>query len=185
MNELDLANYKFSFSLKNKLLRLLWNFCYVLFFRYTPSTMKLFRIWRIFILKSFGAKIEYNSLIYSNVKIWAPWNFEMGGFSCIGNNVKIYNQGKITLGNNVVISQNVHLCASTHDYTKRDFPLVLKPIIIGNGVWIAADAFVGPNVTIGNHVVVAARSVVVKNIESNYIVGGNPATTIKIRQKKE
>lgn len=178
---MDLSTYNYSFSFKNKMARVFWNITYVLFFKSTPSTFKVFKYWRNFLLRVFGAKIGYNTLIYSNVKIWAPWNLEIGNNCCIGPNVDCYNQGKISIGNNTNISQKTYLCASTHDYTQEDFPLVLKSITIGNGVWIAADAFIGPNVNVGTNVVVAARAVVVKNVEANTVVGGNPAIKIKNR----
>jgi putative colanic acid biosynthesis acetyltransferase WcaF len=181
MSELNLSTYRDSFSLKNKILRGIWNISYLLFFKITPSTLKIFKHWRNFILRIFGARIGKNTLVYSNVKIWAPWNLEIGDNCCLGPKVDCYNQGKISIGNNTIISQKSYLCASTHDYTKEDFPLILKPITIGNGVWVAADAFIGPDVTIGDFVVVAARSVVIKNIEKNTIVGGNPAFKIKDR----
>ena len=132
-------------------------------------------------LKCFGAKIDWSSHIYASVKIWAPWNLEMGANSSLGPNVDCYNQGRISIGTNTVISQKSYLCASTHDYTKIDFPLILKPITIGNGVWIAADAFIGPGVYIEDDAVIAARYVVNKKVEKNTIVGGNPAKLIKNR----
>ncbi|SHG41194.1 putative colanic acid biosynthesis acetyltransferase WcaF [Flavobacterium micromati] len=181
MSEINLISYNFSFSRKNKMLRGVWNIAYLLFFTITPSTFKIFKYWRNFILRIFGAKIGCNTLIYSNVLIWAPWNLEVGDNCCIGSKVDCYNQGKIRIGNNTTISQKTYLCASTHDYNKPDFPLLLKPITIGNGVWIAAGAFIGPNVNIGHNVIVAARAVVVKNVDNNTVVGGNPATKIKDR----
>ena len=105
----------------------------------------------------------------------------MGSNSTFGPELDCYNQGKISIGANTIISQKTHLCASSHDYTKKDFPLVLKPIQIGNGVWVATDVFVGPGVVIGNKAVIAARAVVIKNVEENTIVGGNPAKIIKRR----
>lgn len=132
-------------------------------------------------LKCFGAKLEWSSHIYASVKIWAPWNLEIGANSSLGPKVDCYNQGRISIGANTVISQKVYLCASTHDYTKKDFPLILKPITIGNGVWVAADAFIAPGVSIENDAVIAARAVVIKNVEKNTIVGGNPAQFIKSR----
>jgi putative colanic acid biosynthesis acetyltransferase WcaF len=151
---------------------------------FRPFATRLFKKWRVFVLKCFGAKIEWSSHIYASVKIWAPWNLEMGAYSSLGPNVDCYNQGKITIGRNTVISQKTYLCASSHDYTKANFPLVLKPITIGDGVWIAAAAFIGPNAIIGNHAIIAARGVVVKDVEKNTIVGGNPAIFIKNRLVK-
>jgi putative colanic acid biosynthesis acetyltransferase WcaF len=176
---LDLSTYSHSFSLKNKMARLVWNISCLIFFR--PFGSRLFKKWRVLVLKCFGAKIDWSSHIYSSVKIWAPWNLEIGVNSSLGPQVDCYNQGKVSIGANTVISQKTYLCASTHDYTKRDFPLVLKPIQIGNGVWIAAGAFIGPQVRIGDYAVIAACAVVIKNVDANTIVGGNPAKFIKTR----
>ena len=176
---MDLSTYNHSFSLKNKIGRLIWNIIFPILFR--PFGSRLFKKWRVLVLKCFGVKIEWSSHVYASVKIWAPWNLEIGAYSSLGPQVDCYNQGKISIGDNTVISQKTYLCASSHDYTKKDFPLVLKPIIIGHGVWIAADAFIGPNVSVGNNSIVAARGVVIKNVEENSIVGGNPAKFIKTR----
>lgn len=176
---MDLSTYSHSFSLKNKISRLVWNVVRFILFR--PFASRLFKKWRVLVLKCFGAKIEWSSHVYASVKIWAPWNLEMGTNSTLGPCVDCYNQGKISIGNNTVISQKAYLCASSHDYTQKDFPLVLKPIQIGNGVWVAADVFVGPEVIIGNNAIIAARAVVIKNVEENSIVGGNPARIIKSR----
>lgn len=156
-----------------------WNVVRLILFR--PFASRLFKKWRVLVLKCFGAKIEWSSHVYASVKIWAPWNLEMGSNSTFGPNVDCYNQGKISIGANTIISQKTYLCASSHDYTKKDFPLMVKPITIKNGVWVAADAFVGPGVTIGDNAVIAARAVVVKEVEENTIVGGNPAKIIKMR----
>ena len=177
---MNLAQYSFSFSLKNKLGRVAWGLTYLLLIR--PFPTRLFRKWRILILKIFGAKIEWTSHVYASSKIWAPWNLELGSYSTLGPLVDCYNQGKITIGSNTVISQKTYLCASSHNYLKNNFPLELKPIKIGNKVWISADAFIGPGVEIYDNSIVAARSVVVKKVEENNIVGGNPAKFIKIRQ---
>lgn len=176
---MDLSTYSHSFSLRNKISRLIWNFTWLILFRPFPS--RLFKKWRVFVLKCFGAKIEWSSHVYASVKIWAPWNLELGKNSSLGPKVDCYNQGGITIGDNTIISQKAYLCASTHDYTQKDFPLILKPIKIGSGVWVAAEAFIAPGVSIENYAVIAARSVVIKNVEKNSIVGGNPAKFIKTR----
>lgn len=176
---MNLAKYKYTFSIKNKLGRVLWGITYVFLFKLFPT--RLFRKWRVLILKLFGAKIDWSSHVYSSTKIWAPWNLQLGSFSTLGPDVDCYNQGKITIGSNTIISQKTYLCASSHDYLKIDFPLILKPITIGDSVWIAADSFIGPGVDISNNVIVAARSVVVKDVKFNSIVGGNPAKIIKMR----
>ncbi|WP_240622616.1 putative colanic acid biosynthesis acetyltransferase [Flavobacterium crocinum] len=173
---MDLSTYSHSFSLKNKISRLLWNCSSLILFR--PFASRLFRRWRILVLKCFGAKIEWSSHVYASVKIWAPWNLELGANSSLGPKVDCYNQGKISIGSNTIISQKSYLCASSHDYTKPDFPLILKPITIGDGVWVAADAFIGPGVCIENNSVIAARAVVNKKVFKNSIVRGNPATSI-------
>lgn len=176
---MDLATYSHTFSLKNKIGRLLWNVVSPILFR--PFASRLFKKWRVLVLKCFGANLYWSSHVYASVKIWAPWNLTLGKNSSLGPYVDCYNQGKIIIGNNTIISQKTYLCASSHNYKLKDFPLILKPISIGNGVWVAADAFIGPSVIISDLAIVAARSVVIKNIDANTIVGGNPAKFIKTR----
>jgi putative colanic acid biosynthesis acetyltransferase WcaF len=176
---IDLAKYVDDFTRRDKIRRLLWCICDCLFIKLLG--FPFFRKWRIFVLKCFGAKIEWSCTIYSSTLIWAPWNLEMGVYSCLGPKVDCYNQGKITIGANTIISQKCYLCASTHQHLDPKFPLILKPIIIGGQVWIAADAFIGPGVTIGEGAVVAARAAVFKNVKPWSVVGGNPAVFLKNR----
>ena len=176
----DLSTYDSDFGIGNKILRMLWNTGYWILFR--PFNLNIFRGWRSLILKIFGAKIGCKANIYASVKIWAPWNLEMGNYSCLGPKVDCYNQGKISIGDQTTISQKTYLCASTHDFTKINFPLILKPIKIGNQVWIAADAFIAPGVSIGEGAVVGAKAAVFKDVDSWTVVGGNPAKFIKDRE---
>ncbi|AVR45280.1 putative colanic acid biosynthesis acetyltransferase [Christiangramia fulva] len=175
----DLSQYRSDFGLKNKLARAMWAVVYLLLFR--PFGSRLFKKYRVFILKSFGAQLAYTSHVYASVKIWAPWNLEMGEYSTLGPHVECYNQGKITIGDQTTISQKTYLCASTHDSTKPDFPLICKPIRIGGSVWIAADAFVGPGVHIGDGAVAGARAAIFRDVAPWSVVGGNPAKKIKDR----
>lgn len=133
-------------------------------------------------LRLFGAKLAPTSLTKASTRVQHPWLLEMGAHATLSENVTVYNLGRITIGDQTVVSQNVHLCAGTHDYTKPDLPLLRPPITIGSGVWICTDAFIGPGVVIGDNAVVAARAVVVKDVPPAVIVGGNPAKVIKERK---
>lgn len=119
--------------------------------------------------------------MYPRVNIWAPWNLELADGCGIGNGATLYSQGKISIGLQTVISQGAHLCAGTHDYTKEGFPLVTSPIKIGDGAWIAAEAFIHAGITIGNGCVIGARSVVTKDMPGWMVCVGNPCKPIKER----
>ena len=81
-----------------------------------------------------------------------------------------------------MISQYSYLCAASHDYRETHLPLIAAPISIDESTWICARAFIGPGVTVGKKVVVAACAVVVKNVPDNVVVGGNPSKVIKTRE---
>ena len=165
-------------SILNKIYRVIWNCVYIFFFRFTP--IPLF-FWRSFILRLFCAKIGGRCHIYPKCRIWAPYNLVCGDYSCIANDVEVYNQGKIVIGKNVVISQGGYLCSATHNYTKKEFPLVIKKIFVEDNVWIAAKAFIHPGVRIGTNAIVSACSVVKKDVPPNVIVEGFPAKVVKKR----
>jgi putative colanic acid biosynthesis acetyltransferase WcaF len=99
--------------------------------------------------------------------------------SSIGDRAIIYCLGPIRLGSNVSVSQNAHLCAGSHDFSKPDLPLTKPPIVIEDGAWVCADAFVGPGVTVGSMAIIGARAVVSKDVEPRSIMVGNPAQKLK------
>ena len=182
MEELSMTATRHKFSLSNKIRRAVWNITYLILFR--PFSLRFFKKWRIMILRVFGANVSWTSMVNSNVKIWAPWNLELGDYSCLGPRVNCYNQGLISLKNNVTVSQDCSLCASSHDYTSKRHDLFLSPITIHDNAWIAAEAFIGPGVTIGKGSVIGARSAVFKDTEPWTVAGGNPAKFIKNRVLK-
>lgn len=137
--------------------------------------------WRRFLLKLFGAKIGSNVIIRPSAKITYPWKLTIGDNSWIGDNVDLYTLGEIIIGKNSVISQRSYLCTGSHDFTKSDFPIYAKPIIIDDSVWVATDVFVAPGVTIHRNVVVGARSSVFNDLPEDYVYLGTPAKPIKPR----
>lgn len=137
--------------------------------------------WRRFWLRCFGAQLDRRSGIKPSTRVLHPWLLKMGPYSILSENVTVYNLGQVTIGEHTAVSQDVYLCAGSHDYTKPNMPLLRAPIIIGSGVWLCAGAFIGPGVTIGDNSVVGARSVVTKDVPADVVVAGNPARVIKPR----
>lgn len=173
------ANKKY-YTNRELFLRVLWGFVEPIFFRCSP---RLLYGWRNFILRAMGAHIGKNVQVFPTVRIMAPWLFEIGDHSVISWGVKVYNLGKVTIGHDTVISQYSHLCGGTHDYDSADFTLLRTGLTVGNHVWVAADAFIGPGVRVEDHAVVAARAVVIHDVENGTVVGGNPARMIKKRNR--
>ena len=167
---------------REKIGRLLWMIAWTLLFR--PSFHNWYG-WRRVLLRCFGARIGRGVRIRPTCWIEVPWNVEIGDTCAIGDHCILYSLGKITLGRLVSVSQYAHLCAGTHDYTVRSFPLLPLPIRIGDGVWVAADAFIGPGVTVGDRSVVGARATVMKDVPADVVVAGNPARVIKPRVRKD
>ncbi|MDE2437504.1 MAG: putative colanic acid biosynthesis acetyltransferase [Sphingomonadales bacterium] len=168
-----------SFSLRNRILRVLWGATWLLFCRFTPP---LLHPWRALVLKVFGAKLGKGARVHGSVKVWLPANLEFGDNVLIGPGVRLYNQGNITIGSRSVISQRAHICASTHDIADPDFQLVLRPVSIGVQCWVAAEAFVGPGVTMADRSILAARGVLFGDTAADGVYSGNPAVLIKQRQ---
>lgn len=166
-----------NYTLKEVSFRVLWGFAKLLF-RLTPRPCFALRA---SILRLFGAKVGERVNIYPTTTIYYPWNFEIGDDSAVGEWALVYNLGKITIGARTTVSQRVHLCAGTHDYSEIPMPLLKPSIRVGNEVWVCADAFVGPSVEIADRAIVAAASVVVKRVEACQVVGGNPAEVLKQR----
>lgn len=168
-----------SFELSNRVYRVVWQTAWCLLARWTPPPL---HGWRRMIVRLFGGSLAPGVRIYGSTWIWYPPNLVIGRNSLIGPGVRLYNQGSITLGDGVVISQGAHICASSHDINDPNFQLILKPIRIEDRAWIAADAFVGPGVIVGEGAVLGARGALFRNAEPWGVYLGNPA--IKVKERK-
>ena len=164
-------------TLGEKLGRVLWALVHPLF-RFSPRPLWA---WRRFLLRLFGAKIGRDVHIYPTVKITIPWHLTINDEAAVGDGARLYALGPIHIGSQATVSQYAHICAGGHDYTNPEMTLTKPEIVIGDGAWVCADAYVGGGVTIGASAIVAARAVVVRDVAPGLIVGGNPATAIKDR----
>ncbi len=163
---------------RDRLRRLIWEAVRLLLYRPTPIAL---HCWRAQILRIFGAKIDGRVYPYPNATVWAPWNLHMSAESCLGPGAICYNVAPVRLGQGVTVSQRSHLCTASHDFDDPGFPLTGAPIELEDGVWIAAEAFVGPGVTVGADAVILARCVVVHDVPTGTVVGGNPARHLRNR----
>ncbi len=168
-----------SFSLRNRLTRLAFQLCWLLFARWTP---RRFNPLRIGLLRLFGAQIGPGAMVYGSARIWLPAHLIMGAGATLGPKVECYAMAAIRIGDRAIISQGAHLCAGTHDFRDPDFQLVARQITIGTCAWIAAEAFVGPGVTIGEGAVLGARGCAFKDLDSWTVYSGNPCVSVGSRE---
>lgn len=134
---------------------------------------------RVAFLRMFGAKIGQRVVIRSNVNITFPWFVEIGDDVWLGDDVCILSLASVSVENDVCISQRAFLCTGSHDFRSRTFDLVTRPIMIRRGSWIAAQAFIGPGVEVGEGSVVSAGAVVHDPVPPRALVRGNPAVVVK------
>ena len=137
------------------------------------------------LLRCMGANIGRKTRVNRTCTVLHPWLFSLGDWSSVGPKVEVYNLGQVSIGSHTAISQGVYLSAGTHDYLSPHLPLVRSKIHIGDGVWIAAQAFIGPDVSVGRNALVGARAVVMSDVPADMIVAGNPARVIKPRLPNE
>lgn len=163
----------------NKLGRLVWQVCWLLFFRPTPW------FWhggRRVLLRLFGAKVGRGVQVMPSVKIWAPWQLSIGNHSTISHGVDLYTVDRISIGAHVTVSQRAFICTASHDIDHPNMPLITAPVTIKDGAWICAEAYIHPGVTIGVDAVAGVRAVVLRDVPDRHVVGGNPAKILRERR---
>jgi putative colanic acid biosynthesis acetyltransferase WcaF len=165
-------------SLADKIHRGCWGLAWALLFY--PSPVPL-HAWRRFLLRRFGAQIGRRVAVYPSCRIWAPWHVEIADGATIGGGATLYSVDRILIGKAAIVSQGAHLCTATHDHNSPDFDLMCGPITLADDAWVAAEAFIGPGVTVGRAAVVAARAVAVRSVEPHCVVAGNPAKPVSRR----
>ena len=161
-----------------RVLRMLWEFCWVVFCAWTPKPLNE---WRLFWLRVFDAKIHGKPFVHQRARILIPWNLTLHDRACLGDRANAYTLGEIEIGARATIAQEAYLSTGSHDFSQAGMPLVTAKITIGEDAFVGARAFVLPGVTIGARSVIGACSVVTHDVPENVIAAGNPCKVLRPR----
>jgi putative colanic acid biosynthesis acetyltransferase WcaF len=161
-----------------RLLRILWEFCWVVFCVWTPQPANP---WRLFWLGVFDAKIHGKPFVHQRARIEIPWNLTLHDRACLGDRANAYTLGEIEIGARAVVAQEAYLCTGTHDCSQAAMPLAVAKITIGEDAFVGARAFVMPGVKIGSRAIIGACSVVTHDVPEDVIAAGNPCRVVRSR----
>jgi putative colanic acid biosynthesis acetyltransferase WcaF len=170
--------YSSPHSLTRRFGMLLWETAWGLLCSWTPKPLNP---WRLMVLRAFGAKIHGRPFVHQHARIHFPANLILQDRACLGDRAVAYTQGIIELRAGSTVAQEAYLCTGTHDFSDPATPLVVAPIIVGEGAFIGARAFVLPGVSIGRGAIVGAASVVTRSVPEGTVVAGNPARVLPKR----
>jgi putative colanic acid biosynthesis acetyltransferase WcaF len=160
------------------LIEALWYFIGLPLLRSYLITSPAFRRW---LLRVFGANIGRGAHIKPGLRVKFPWYFEVGDHSWLGEDLWVDNLAPVTIGAHACVSQGVYLCTGNHDWSSPNMKLFRQQITCGRGSWIGAKSVICPGVTVGEGAVIAAGSVVSKDIPAFEIHAGNPAHFVRRR----
>jgi maltose O-acetyltransferase len=129
-----------------------------------------------------------------NVNVESGAYFHMGKHISIGDNsglgIDCCLRGQVTIGNDVMMGPNVSIFTRNHGFSRTDVPMnrqgftAEQPVTIHDDVWIGSHVLIMPGVTVGRGSILAAGSVVTKDVPEYAIVGGNPAQVIRSRKNE-
>lgn len=138
--------------------------------------------WRVALLRAFGARIGAGCRLKPGLRVKFPWRLQVGQSCWLAEDAWLDNLAPITLADRVCLSQGAFLCTGNHNYRSPSFDLLLGPISIGTGAWIAARAVLAPGTQVGAGAVVALGAVVSGTVPPGAIVRGNPAVVVGQRK---
>lgn len=170
--------YESPWSGSNRALRVLWEFCWIVFCVWTPKPLNE---WRLFWLRVFDAKIDGKPFVHQRARVAIPWNMILHDRACLGDRANLYSLGEIEIGAGAIIAQEAYLSTGSHDFNHPARPLVTAKITVGEDAFVGARAFVLPGVKIGARSVIGACSVVTRDIPEDVIAAGNPCKVLRAR----
>jgi putative colanic acid biosynthesis acetyltransferase WcaF len=150
-------------------------------FLFVSNPLQLSSRLRAAVLRLFGARIGKHVVMRPRIRVKYPWHLEVGERSWIGESVWLHNQVLLSIGSDTVISQDSFITTGSHDW-QQTMELVVKPVSIGNGVWLNARCMVLQGVEIGDNALVLPGSVVNRSLPAQSICGGVPARFLRLRE---
>lgn len=154
----------------------LWNYL----LKHLPGFTLRKAVFRYFM----GNKIPWNSTVHRGIDLLGTGGIRIGSKSIVNKFASLDGRGMLTIGDCVSISAYAKIITASHDPQSGSFDFIVKPVVIEDYVWVGTAAIILPGVTLKKGCVVAAGSVVTKDVEEFTIVGGNPAKFLKNRTKE-
>lgn len=146
---------------------------------------------RKFFYRLFGMEIGPKSTIHMMARIYDPRHITIGEGTLIGEKATLdgrkqlpNSQGGLEIGNHVDIASEVMIWTSQHDIHSEDMKPIEAKVTIGDYVFIGPRTIILPGVTVGKGAIIAAGSVVTKDVKPGTIVAGTPAKEIGKRKTK-
>jgi len=140
---------------------------------------------------NYGINIGENVFLGRNTIVYCQnGDIDIGANSNIGSNCQIFSSGRCVIGQNVLIAAYVYIIGGGHAYEEDGAPIIAqrrmsKGISIGDGVWIGAGVKILDGVNVGSNSILAAGSVVTRDVAAGAIVGGMPAKVLRMRAEKD
>lgn len=137
---------------------------------------------RMAVLRQLLGRVGEFALIQPNFFCDYGYNISLGERFFANHNCVILDCARVSFGDNVLLGPNCQFYTVNHPLAVHERQQWLEralPISVGNNVWIGGNSTVLPGVTIGDNSVVAAGSVVTKDVPANCVVAGNPARVVK------
>lgn len=138
---------------------------------------------RGFFYRRAGLVIDTTSSIHWRAEFYAPERIRIGRYCTLGDSAFLDGRSGLTIGDCVNFGSHVTIYTRQHDVDAADFAEIGAPVTVGDYAWISSHSIVLPGVTIGEGAVVAAGSVVTKDVAPYTLVGGNPARYIRDRSR--
>ncbi len=135
---------------------------------------------------AFGARIGKRVVYYPGIWVFTGRRLVLGDDVDLATGVLVTTDGGVTIGDRTLVGYGTQILSRNHRIPPLPQPIFASgheagPVRIGTDVWIGAGCIVLPGVRIGDHAVVAAGSVVTKEVPPGAIVGGVPARIIRMR----
>lgn len=129
----------------------------------------------------FGHPLDPTSILIPPFYTDFGRNTRIGANCFIQQGCTFFDRGGIIIGDGVMIGPKVNLITLNHDLTPGSrAATICRPIILEDDVWIGVNATILPGITVGRSAVVAAGSVVTKDVPAYAVVGGNPARILRM-----
>lgn len=147
---------------------------------------------RRFFYRLFGMKIGKKSTIHMMARVYDPRNIVIGEDTLVGERATLdgrkqlpNSNGGLEIGSHVDIASEVMIWTSQHDINSENMKTIEEKVVIGDYVFIGPKTIILPGVKVGKGAIIAAGSVVTKDVAPKTIVAGTPAKEIGTRKTKD